>query len=377
MTLLLIFLAFTLVFSFLCSVLEAVILSVTPSYVAAGKRVGRSTGLLLHRLKHDIDRPLAAILTLNTIANTAGASGVGAQAIEVFDSVPLGATMGVLTFLVLIFSEIIPKTLGATYWRRLATPATWAIQALIIAMYPMVVLANRIAALIARGRPAARVSRSEIGAIADLGHSQGVIEADESRIIESVISCGALAVRDVMTPRTVVVAREESQTLAQAADADLRPSRIPIYRGSIDSVTGYVLRYDLLLGVARGEGDRTVESYRRDILPLPDTLSLRDAFSQLLSRQEHIALIVDQYGGTAGIVTVEDIVETLLGLEIVDETDRATDMQELARRLWAARVRRRGLAVSGDELTTPPANEGPDKRDSEAEDDDLDGPSRP
>ena len=274
MTLLLIFLVFTVVFSFLCSVLEAVILSVTPSYVEAVKRLGRRTGLLLHRLKHDIDRPLAAILTLNTIANTAGASGVGAQARRVFDSVPIGVTMGGLTFLVLIFSEIIPKTLGATYWRRLATPATWAIQGLIVAMYPMVMIANQIAGLIARGRPSARVSRSEIRAIADLGHSQGVIEEDESRILTSVMRFGALAVRAVMTPRTVVVALDQSQTLTHATETDLRFSRIPIFRDSIDLVTGYVLRHELLLGVARGEGDRTVESFRRNIHPLPDTLSL-------------------------------------------------------------------------------------------------------
>ena len=171
---------------------------------------------------------------------------------------------------------------------------------MIVGLYPMVAFANRIAALIARGRPAARVSRSEIRAIADLGHTQGVIAADESRIIESVIQSGALAVRGAMTPRTVVVALDESLTLAEVAEADLRHSRIPIYRGSVDSVTGYVLRYELLLAVARGEGERTVESLRRDILPLPDTTSLRDSFSRMLSRHEHIALIVDQYGGTAG-----------------------------------------------------------------------------
>jgi CBS domain containing-hemolysin-like protein len=354
MTLLLIFLAFTLVFSFLCSVLEAVILTVPPSYVAAMKRVGRRTGHLLHRLKHDIDRPLAAILTLNTVANTAGAALVGNQARAVFESLWVGFTTGGLTFLVLVFSEIIPKTLGATYWRRLAMPAAWTTQGLIVALYPIVVFANRIAALIARDRPASRVSRGEIRAIADLGHSQGVIAADESRIIENVMKSGALAVRAAMTPRTVVVALDESLTLAEVPDADLRHSRIPIYRGSIDSVTGYVLRYELLLAVARGEGERTVESLRRDILPLPDTQSLRDAFARLLGRHEHIALIVDQYGGTAGIVTVEDIVETLLGLEIVDETDRATDMQELARRRWARRVRRQGLAVEGGASTAPP-----------------------
>jgi CBS domain containing-hemolysin-like protein len=353
MTLLLILLALTLVLSFLCSVLEAVILSVTPSYVAAMQGTEPRTGNLLQRLKDDIDRPLAAILTLNTIANTSGATWVGWQAGLIFASVHAGVIAGVLAFLVLVFSEIIPKTWGATYWHRLATPAAWTIQGLIVAMYPMVLFANRIAALIARGRPPARVSRGEIRAIADLGHSQGVIAADESRMIESVMQFGALAVRDVMTPRTVVVALDASLTLAEVGAGELRPSRIPIYRSDIDSVTGYVLRYELLLAVARGEGERTVESLRRDILPLPEALSLREAFPQMLSRHEHIALIVDQYGGTAGIVTVEDIVETLLGLEIVDETDRATDMQELARRLWARRVQRRGLAVEGGASAAP------------------------
>jgi len=374
MALLLIFLAFTLVFSFLCSVLEAVILSVSPSYVAALKRVGRRTGLLLHRLKEDIDRPLAAILTLNTIANTGGATLVGIQAAAVFESLWGGFTTGATTFLVLFFSEIIPKTLGATYWRRLAAPTAWTIQVLIVALYPMVVFANRIAAVISRGRPASRVSRSEIRAIADLGHTQGVIAADESRIIESVMQSGALAVRGAMTPRTVVVALDESLTLAEVEEADLRHSRIPIYSDSIDSVTGYVLRYELLLAVARGEGERTVESLRRDILPLPDTLSLRAAFAQMLSRHEHIALIVDQYGGTAGIVTVEDIVETLLGLEIVDETDRATDMQELARRRWAGRVQRRGLAVEGG-ASTAPADAPAGGRGTDAADDGSEEPS--
>ena len=354
MTLLLILLVFTLVFSFLCSVLEAVILSVTPSYVAAMSRAERRTGNLLQRLKDDIDRPLAAILTLNTIANTAGATWVGWQAVEVFASVPAGVIAGVLAFLVLVLSEIIPKTLGATNWRRLAVPAAWTIQVLIVGLYPMVLFANRIAALIARGGSASRVSRSEIRAIADLGHSQGVIAADESRMIESVMKFGALAVRDVMTPRTVVVALDETLTLIEAVAAELRPSRIPVYRDGIDTVSGYVLRHELLIAVARDEGDRTVKSLRRDILPLPESLSLREAFSQMLSRQEHIALVVDQYGGTDGIVTVEDIVETLLGLEIVDETDRATDMQELARRLWERRMRRQGLAVEGGALTEPP-----------------------
>ena len=333
--------------------LEAVILSITPSYVAAMQRAERRTGGLLKRLKDDIDRPLAAILTLNTIANTAGATWVGWQAGEVFASVPAGMIAGVLAFLVLILSEIIPKTLGAKNWRRLAVPAAWTIQGLIVGLYPMVLFANSIAALISRGGAASRVSRSEIGAIADLGHSQGVLAADESRMIESVMQFGALAVRDVMTPRTVVVALDETLTLTEATAAELRPSRIPVYRETIDEISGYVLRYELLIATARGEGDRTVKSLRRDILPLPDTLSLREAFSQMLSRQEHIALVVDQYGGTDGVVTVEDIVETLLGLEIVDETDRATDMQELARRLWARRVQRQGLVVEGAELTEP------------------------
>ena len=357
MTLLLVFGAFTLSFSFLCSVLEAVILTVPPSYVASIQHTKRRTGRLLHRLKEDIDRPLAAILTLNTIANTAGAALVGNQARAVFESTWVGVTTGVLVLLVLIFSEIIPKTLGATCWRRLVTPAAWVIQWLIVAMYPMVMLANRIASLIARGQSVAQITRSEIHAIANLGHREGVIDEDESRIIESVMRFAALAVRDVMTPRPVVVALDESQTLAEAANADLRPSRILIYRDSVDSVTGYVLSYELLLGVARGEGDHALASLRRDILPLPDGVPLREAFSKMLGGNEHIALVVDQYGGTAGVVTVEDIVETLLGLEIVDETDRATDMQELARRQWARRARRLGLAVEGGTSTEPAAGE--------------------
>ena len=345
MFLLILLLIGTLGFSFLCSILEAVILSVTPSYVVAITKRRPRTGHLLARFKRDAERPLAAILALNTIANTAGATGVGAQAQMLFGSTSVGIVSALLTLLVLFLSEIIPKTIGATYWRVLAPPATRITQWLIHGMLPFVWAGGLLRRVLQRGQRPARVSADELHAIADLGQQEGVVQDSESRVLRNVIRFGSLRVREIMTPRTVVVAFAEQTTVQEVITErqGLRFSRIPVYADNIDAVTGYVLKSDLLLSAAQGLSDRRLAELKRDISLVPDTQPLRDLFTRFLDRREHIAVLVDQYGGMAGIVTMEDVVESLLGSEIVDESDVAIDMQKLARRRWERRAREMGM----------------------------------
>ena len=361
MLLLVLLLAGTLGFSFLCSILEAVILSVTPSYVVAINKRRSRTGRLLAGFKRDAERPLAAILALNTIANTAGATGVGAQALVLFGSTSVGVVSALLTLLVLFVSEIIPKTIGATYWRVLAPPATRVTQWLIYGMFPFVWAGGILRRLVQQGQRPARVSKDELHAIADLGQQEGVVQDSESRVLRNVIRFGSLRVRQIMTPRTVVVAFAE-QTTVQEVLGDrlgLRFSRIPIYSANIDAVTGYVLKSDLLLNAAQGKSDRQLAELKRTISLVPDTQPLRDLFTRFLDQREHIAVLVDQYGGMAGIVTMEDVVESLLGSEIVDESDVEIDMQKLARRRWQRRAREMGMTDAvAPEAADPPRETG-------------------
>ncbi len=344
MTLLLLYMTLALGVSFLCSVLEAVLLSVNASYIAALRREGRGAGERLQRLKTNIDRPLAAILSLNTIAHTVGAAGVGAQAAALFDDRAVGIASAVMTVLILIVSEIIPKTLGAAYWRQLAPVVARILGPLILLMWPLVQLSNLISRLIGH-KGVIPVSREEVSAMAELGAEQGVIAAGESRILRNVFQFESLSVEHIMTPRTVLFALPEDATVVAVIQQHEKSafSRIPLYRESLDDVTGYVLRDDILLRAAQDEAGLPLSELRRDIKVVPQTMHLPQLFEQMLEERVHIALAVDTFGGTAGVVTVEDVLETLIGMEIVDEADHVADMQELARRHWEQRARKRGL----------------------------------
>ncbi len=344
MFLLLLYVGLALTVSFLCSILEATLLSITPAFVAAQERKGAASSQRLKKLKADVDRPLAAILSLNTIANTVGAAGAGAQATVVFGDAYLGVASGVLTLLILLFSEIIPKTVGALYWRNLIPLVTSVLPTIMILTWPLVKLAKGITYLLSRNRKEAPVSRDEISALADLGTQQGVFEQEESRILKSLLRFSSLRVSDIMTPRTVVYLLPESTTVEETmVTPDLRFSRIPIYRKDRDDVTGYVLKDDILFHAAQEEDDVPLSALCREFLMVPEALPLPELFARLLEKVQHIALVLDEYGGMAGIVTMEDVVETLLGLEIVDEADTTQDMQELARQQWTRRATRLGL----------------------------------
>lgn len=345
MTLLFVYLFLALGVSFLCSILEAVLLSVNQSYIAVLENQGRRSAKLLRKLKDDVDRPLSAILSLNTIAHTVGAAGVGAQAQIVFGYSYVGIASAVLTLLILFLSEIIPKTLGATYWKTLAPVAARMLRWMIWFLYPFVVLSMTITRLLSDEKERPTFSREEFSAMADRGVEEGIFEKEESDILKNLVRFNSLRIKDIMTPRVVVVSFHEDTTVADVFEQyeELRFSRLPVYGKKEDDITGYILKNDLLIQLAQDQASATLKELKRDILILPETIALQNLFEKLLENQEHIAVAVDEYGGFSGIVTMEDVVETLLGMEIVDEVDAIEDMQKQARKNWRKRARKLGI----------------------------------
>jgi CBS domain containing-hemolysin-like protein len=342
MTLLIVYLAIALGVSFLCSILEAVLLSVTPSHVARLEQERPATGRRLRRLKAHIDRPLAAILSLNTIAHTVGAAGVGAEAQRLWGSGVLAVTSAVLTLLILFLSEIIPKTLGAMFWSRLTGFVAAVLPPLIVVLLPLVWVSEMLTRFMKRGHEAEQLSRQEFAALARVGAEQGVFDASEIRVLTGLLRFRSLTASDVMTPRTVIHSLDEGTTVGDAI-ADRQSmifSRIPLWQGTPDHVTGYVLKDQLLLEAARDRHEMPVRELSRPALMVPATLNLPVLFQRLLDEREHIAVVLDEYGGLDGVVTMEDVVETLIGLEIVDETDNVEDMRAMARAQWEARAER-------------------------------------
>lgn len=332
--------------SFFCSIAEAVLLSVRPSYVVALKLRKKRGAQTLAWLRENLDRPLAAILMANTIAHTVGAVGVGAQTAVVFGDEYLAAASAVLTFLILVLSEIIPKTLGAAHWQTLAPTVGVLIVWLTRALFPLVLLSERFTRLLSRsGAGAAAVSRDEMQAIAEMGAEHGALDVWEHKVISNLMKLNRLSVRDIMTPRPVIFSAPRRMKVREffAEHADKPFSRIPVYNGGADAIGGYVLKNDLLLAQARDNFDVRLEDFRREIPVLPDLVKASDAFDRLVQEKSHIALVVDEYGAVQGLVTLEDVLETLIGLEITDELDKVEDMRALARKQWRERMRAAGI----------------------------------
>lgn len=344
MGLLLFYVALALGVSFLCSIMEAVLLSVSASFVARMEQDRPRLGAKLKEFKDNIDQPLAAILSLNTIAHTVGAAGAGAQAAKVFGDAYIGVISAILTFLILVISEIIPKTLGAAYWRQLTPLVAPTLTATTLLMWPLVKMAEFLTRLMTKNRPKTRVHRDEFIALAELGTKEGIFHKYESRVLQNLFFLRDIRTKDIMTPRTVVYALAEELTAEQvvADSGRLYFSRIPVYGDDLDDVKGFVLKSDILQATQE-KPDTPLKEMCRPIVVVLDKLTLHDLFEQMMSDSTHIALVVDEYGGTEGVVTMEDFIETLLGLEIVDEVDRVEDMQEIARRQWQQRAKRIGL----------------------------------
>lgn len=348
MGLLILYVLIALGFSFLCSIAEAVILCVNTAYISLLEQDDRHAGKVLRSLKEDINKPLAAVLTLNTIAHTVGAAGTGAQAAAVFGNAFVGYASAVLTLLILIFSEIIPKTLGAHFWKQLAPVTAYMLKYLVWILYPFVLLSEKITRGFAGTPTLTGFSREEFSAMAEVSAQEGKITQQELDLLKNILKLQQTMVKDAMTPFSVVFSLPEDFTVEEFIHKHNRArfSRIPVYSKDQEHINGFVLRSDLLLAQTRGNGHNTLKTYCRELPVMQDIMSLSLAFDTLIRERSHILLVVDEYGSTKGILTLEDVLETILGLEIVDEGDKTIDMQKLARRLWKQRAVKMGLDMS-------------------------------
>jgi CBS domain containing-hemolysin-like protein len=343
--LLIAYMLLALVFSFLCSVAEAVLLSITPSYIESLKETRPKRAALLKRLKQDsIDRSLAAILTLNTIAHTVGAIGAGAQAAIIFGSTWFGLFSAVMTLMILFLSEIVPKTVGAVHWKHLVGPTAYYVHTLIVILYPIVLFSEKLTKIISHGRNIHIFSREEFMAMARIGAQTGGIHDNESRIIRNLLQLKSVTVSDVMTPSTVISALSEDISITKAIKEIAKTpfSRLPLYNTSRDNITGFVLKDDVLLK-AHEQGDETLKCLKRNILVVPGTITVSMLLERFLKDRQHIALVVDEHGSVRGLVTLEDLIETLIGVEIIDEMDKIEDMRVFARKLWLDRAKALGI----------------------------------
>lgn len=360
-TLLIIFFLISISASFLCSVLEAVLLSISPSYAQRQRSENPALAQDLEAFQKNIDRPLAAILTLNTIAHTVGAIGVGSQAVTIWGDSLISSIIipVVMTLAILILSEIIPKTLGANYWQELAPFTVKVLKGIIFILSPLVFVSQMITKTLKKDKDKSVFSRADFTAMTELGAQEGVFDEQESSLLKNFMRFGSIRTEDVMTPRTVVIAADESLTLSEfhRNHPDLRFSRIPIFADSIDHVTGYFLRRDLLASLLDGDETKTLSTIKRDFAAVKSDLPIPELFTHFTKQREHIAMVLDKFGGMAGIVTMEDVIETLLGLEIVDEMDSEEDMQAYARAQWQKRASKLGI-VDSESKEIDPAESG-------------------
>ena len=332
MEMLFFYLSLALVISFLCSLFEAVLLSIPPSYLeTVNKKSGY--GAMIRRFKFNVEKPLSAILTLNTIAHTVGAAGVGAEAVKLWGDTALAITSAVLTLLILVLTEIIPKSLGAYHWKLLVPFATYMIQAFIFIAYPIVYLSEIITKFFVKDRKVHHISREEISAMAMLAGKVKAITEREGTIIRNVLNLNNITAENVMTPRSVLFAAPENITIDDFLSYNNVNSftRIPVFDKSIDMITGYVHKNDILNKLKENNREELLQNCKRRLIRVQEDYSISGLFDEMIQQKEQIALIIDEFGGTAGIVTMEDIIETLLGIEILDEHDVDSDMQLLAR----------------------------------------------
>ena len=340
MTELIIYLLVALCVSFLCSILEASLMSTPISYITLKEEEGLKAAKRLKQYKVDTSRPLAAILSLNTIANTIGAAGVGKQATEVFGSQWFGLVSAVTTILILVFSEIIPKTIGTARWKSLTGFTATAIHILITVLFPIVIAVEFLQKLISKDKSDVSISRDEIGAMAEVAEETGELEEDENEIIQNLINIDEIEAKDAMTPRVVAAIAPESMTIKKFYKDRrfLHHSRIPVYADNDEYITGYILRMDALQLMAEDKYDCTLAEIKREVASFPEETTIDKIWDEMLQKKEQIAIIINEYGSFQGLLTMEDIIETVLGDEIVDERDVVVDMQQLALDKWRKRT---------------------------------------
>lgn len=326
--------------SFLCSVWEAAMLSTPVSHIELLVQQGSRAGVIMQGLRQNVEHPISAILTLNTIAHTVGAAGAGAEATAIFGSEFFGIISAALTLMILVFSEIIPKTLGAVYAKALTPFTAYSLRVLLVALKPAVFLSEFVTRSMRPSEEAPTVTRSELQVMARISAEEGGIQERENRIVANLLQLAEVQVETIMTPRTVMVTLQEDETVGDVmrSHAILPFSRLPVYGESADDIKGYVLRHELYIRAAADEHDVKLREIARRLDVVPETNSVADALDDFIAKQDHIFLVIDEYGGTAGLITMEDAVETLLGIEILDESDPVPDLRELARRRYESQL---------------------------------------
>ncbi len=329
MTLLLAYFFLALFLSFLCSLLEAVLLSTPASYSSILSKKNHSEGERLERFKDNINRPLAAILTVNTFAHTLGAAGVGAQTLYLYGENSVAIASGILTLLILIFSEIIPKTIGSVYWRGLIGNTTIIVEILIFFTYPLVLLAEYISNF---GEDEATVTREEVIAMAEMGEDEGVLEEQETDIIENTLKLKDVKVKDIMTPRSVIFALKSDLTVGQVLEEHetLDFTRIPIYEGNLDVIKGMVNRYEIINRKAEDQFSTRMHEISQEVPFVNENDPIDKVLELFIKNRDHMALVSNDDQVLTGLITLEDAIETILGQEIVDEHDSVVDMRDLA-----------------------------------------------
>lgn len=331
MALLVLYLFLAIGVSFICSMCEAAILSIPRSYAQVLIDRGRRAGILLKKFKEDIDKPLSAVLTLNTLANVIGAGGVGVQATKIW-GISAGAASLVLALVILLISEIIPKTVGAVHGRKIIVPIVYIVLVMIWISFPLVWALNFVSRKLRGKQQGSGLSREGIAVIAELARTEGALVGTESQIIKNVVGLVEVKVRDVMTPRTVVFMAQKEQTALELSQEEnfRRFSRIPVFGQSPDDMVGVVLKAEIYEAIGKGQGDRQLSTFLRRFHAVPETSPVLRVLEEFGRLRHHIFLVVDEFGGTAGVVTLEDCLEAVIGVEIVDETDQVADMRRLA-----------------------------------------------
>jgi CBS domain containing-hemolysin-like protein len=344
------YLFIALFFSFLCSIAEAVLLSVSWVHIAQLEKKEQRTGEILRELKLNINKPLSAILTLNTIAHTMGAAGVGAQATLVLGDTSLGIVSAIMTFLILVFSEVIPKTLGASYWKTLAPFTAYSLNFLIYIFHPFIKVLEFITRNMVK-KDSVGFKRNEFSIMAKLSADEGHIDPQEAEILQNLLLLQKTKIKEEMTPRPVMFFDSQDLRVGEFFHKykKNRLSRIPVYSNEQDNIVGFVIRADLLLAQARGNSDIKLSNYVRNMPTLLDEMSLSHAMKEMLLARAHISLIVNEYGTVKGLLTLEDIFETLIGHEIIDEGDKNINMQKLAKRLWKAKAKKDGIELGEED----------------------------
>ena len=356
MTLLIIYAVVSILFSFLCSILEAVLLSITPTFITVKKNEGKQYATTLKKLKDDVNKPLISILTVNTIAHTVGAILVGVQAEKTFGSANnvVGIVSAIMTFLILILSEIIPKTIGAKYWKELANFSTKAINVL---MFPLkytgvLWLLQFFTKLVGNSHDLSTVSREDFYAMTEMAEEEGVFQESEIKVMKNLINFKKVMVKSIMTPRIVMKIAPNNKTIQKFYEENpkLKFSRIPVYQDSTDDIRGFFLKDEMLELIIKGKGNEPLKTIQRDIIVTNRDEPIPALLEKFIEQHEHIALVVDEFGSVSGLVTQEDIIETLLGLEIVDESDGIEDLQALARQMWEKRADRLGILDNENDI---------------------------